>query len=101
MTTPGQPGQQPGGNGHRHPEIKLRMPESVSSGVYANSMLVQHTGQEFILDFALLTAGNGQVVARVVTSPGHMKQIAKAIEENLRKYETMYGSIASPSGTSG
>ena len=96
MATGGQPGQQSGGNGHKLPEIKLRMPEAVSAGVYANSMVVQHSLHEFILDFALVSAGNGQVVARVITSPGHMKQIVKAIEENIQKYEDTYGPIPSP-----
>ncbi len=77
------------------------MPEAVGAGVYANSMVVQHTAQEFILDFALLSAGSGQVVARVITSPGHMKQIAKAIEENIHKYEEMHGPIPTPPGRVG
>ena len=97
MSISGQSGQpEHGGNGHRVPEIKLRMPESMSGGVYANSMVIQHSAQEFILDFALMTSGNGQVVSRVITSPGHMKQIAKAIEENLQKYEETYGPIPQP-----
>jgi hypothetical protein len=101
MATPGQQPQPPSGNGQRHQELKLRIPEAVSTGVYANSMVVQHTAQEFILDFALLSAGNGQVVARVITSPGHMKQIAKAIDENLQKFEEMYGPIPTPPGRMG
>jgi hypothetical protein len=101
MATPAQPGQPPSGNGGKHPEFKLRMPEAVSGGVYANSMVVQHTAQEFVLDFALLTAGQGQVVSRVITSPGHMKQIARAIDENLQKYEQMFGPIPAPPGKSG
>ena len=72
------------------------MPESLSAGVYANSMVIQHSAQEFILDFALVMAGNGQIVSRVITSPGHMKLIAKAIEENIQKYEEMYGPIQPP-----
>ncbi len=98
---PGQPGQPPSGNGQKHSELKLRMPESVSAGVYANSMVIQHSGQEFILDFVLMTAGNGQVVSRVITSPAHMKQIAKAIDENIQKYEQMFGPIATPPGHGG
>ena len=98
MAIPGQPGQPPSGNGHRHSEMKLRMPEAVSAGTYANSMVVQHSAQEFILDFALISAGTGQIVARVITSPGHMKQIAKAIEDNIQKYEEMYGPIPTPPG---
>ena len=85
-----------GGNGHKLPEIKLRMPEAVSAGVYANTMLIQHTAHEFLLDFALVTGGNGQVVARVITSPTHMKQMVKAMEENVHKYEAVHGTIVPP-----
>jgi Protein of unknown function (DUF3467) len=93
----GQPAHQgSGGNGRRMPEIKLRMPEAVSGGVYANTMLIQHTPQEFVLDFALVTGGNGQIVARVITSPTHMKQMLKAMEENVHKYEAVYGPIVPP-----
>ena len=93
MATMGTPGREQGGNGRQRPEIKLRIPEAVSAGVYANSMVIQHTAQEFVLDFALMTAGNGQVVARVITSPAHMRQIVKAIEENIAKYEQTHGPI--------
>ena len=86
-----------GGNGHKRPELKLRMPEQVAAGVYANSLVVQHTTQEFILDFAMITGGNGQIVARVITSPGHMKRIIKAVEENIQRYESNHGPIAPPS----
>jgi hypothetical protein len=90
-------GNQPsGGNGRKMPEIKLRMPDEVSRGVYANTMLIQHSAQEFILDFALVMAGNGQVVARVITSPTHMKHILKAMEENVHKYEASHGRILPP-----
>jgi hypothetical protein len=89
--------QASGGNGHKRPEIKLRMPEQVAAGVYANSLMVQHTAQEFIMDFAMITGGNGQVVARVITSPGHMKRVVQAMEENIQRYETTHGPIVSPS----
>jgi len=85
-----------GGNGHRIPEIKLRMPEAVSAGVYANTMLIQHTTHEFVLDFALVTGGNGQVVARVITSPAHMRQMVNAMEDNVHKYEAAQGRIVPP-----
>jgi hypothetical protein len=72
------------------------MSEQVAAGVYANSLVVQHTGQEFIMDFAMVTGGNGQVVARVITSPGHMKRVVQAMEENIQRYETTHGPIVPP-----
>ncbi|NLV71245.1 MAG: DUF3467 domain-containing protein [Actinobacteria bacterium] len=82
-----------GSNGHKRTDLKLRVPEQVAGGAYANSMMVQHTASEFVMDFAMVMGGNGQVVARVVTSPGHMKHIVAALTENIRKYEAAHGPI--------
>ncbi len=87
----GTPGS--GGNGHKKPELKLHMPEHLAGGAYANSMVVHHSIDEFILDFAMVMGGRGQVVSRVVTSPYHMKRVLAALEENVRKYESQYGPI--------
>ena len=82
-----------GGNGHKRPGLKLRMPERLTGGVYANSLVVHHGPGEFVLDWALLTGGAGEIVARVITSPGHMKKVLSALDENVRKYEAQYGLI--------
>jgi len=89
-----------GGNGHKKTEIKLRMSEQVGAGVYANSMMVQHTADEFVLDFAIITGGRGSIVARVITSPAHMRRIVAALEDNVKKYESLHGPIK-PSATGG
>jgi hypothetical protein len=81
------------GNGHKRPGLKIRMPERLTCGVYANSLVVHHGPGEFMLDWALLSGGAGEIVARVITSPGHMKRVIGALEENVRKYEAQYGPI--------
>jgi hypothetical protein len=35
----------------------------------------------------------GAVTARVIVSPGHMKRILKALQDNIMKYENTYGTI--------
>jgi hypothetical protein len=85
-----------GGNGHKRPGLKLRMPERLTAGVYANSLVVHHGPGEFVMDWALLAGGSGEIVARIVTNPGHMKRVIAALEENVHKYEAQYGMIASP-----
>lgn len=89
----GVPAAPGGGNGHKRAELKLRVPEQLAGGVYANSMMVQHSHSEFIMDFAMVIGGNGQVVARVVTSPTHMRRIVEALADNVRKYEATHGPI--------
>jgi Protein of unknown function (DUF3467) len=90
-----------GGNGGKRTEINLRMPEQIAGGVYANGMMVQHTADEFVLDFAMVMAGTGTVVSRVVTSPGHAKRIAEALQENIAKYEAAHGPIRRSGGPPG
>ena len=69
------------------------MDDAVMKGVYANMMQVAHNREEFVLDFMNVLPPSGSVTARVITSPGHLKRIAKALAENLKRYEEAYGEI--------
>ena len=74
-------------------KIKLNFPANLQAGVYANSMLVTHTKEEFVMDFSFITPPMGTVTARVISSPGHIKRIISALLENVKKYETKFGTI--------
>ena len=74
-------------------EIKVHIPSEVKGGVYANNMIVQHTKEEFILDFLMVAPPEGTVNSRVIVSPGHMKRIFEALGDNIAKYEKDFGSI--------
>lgn len=74
-------------------EIKIKIPDGVAGGRYSNMMGVQHTATEFIMDFAFVSGGVGEVVARVITSPSHMKRIIAALQENVARYEHTFGKI--------
>lgn len=75
-------------------EIKLRVPESVQAGTYANNTLVSHTREEFMMDFIMLAPPGGTVVSRVVVSPAHFKRLIATLQDNLEKYETNFGPIS-------
>ena len=92
-TSPGEGVPVSGGNGHKRAQIKLRLPESLAGGVYANSMMVHHTATEFILDFAMVVGETGTVVSRVITSPAHAKKIVAALKDNVAKYEATFGPL--------
>lgn len=77
----------------RPKEIRVDFPKELHGGVYSNNMVVAHTKEEFIMDFLMVTPSSGTVTARVIVSPGHMKRIYKALEENISKYEQKFGSI--------
>jgi len=74
-------------------EIPVNMPQEMQAGVYANNMMVTHNKEEFVMDFIFMDPQMGSVVSRVVSSPGHMKRIVSALEENLKKYEMRFGTI--------
>ena len=74
-------------------EIKIKITDEVLKGVYANNMAVTHTKEEFVLDFINIFPPGGIVNARVITSPGHLKRIIAALQDNMRKYEGKFGEI--------
>jgi hypothetical protein len=74
-------------------EVKINFPPELQGGVYSNNMVVSHTKEEFILDFLMVAPPAGAVTARVVVSPGHMKRILSALQDNISKYERNFGTI--------
>jgi hypothetical protein len=75
-------------------EIQVKFPDHLQGGVYANNMVVSHTKEEFVMDFLMVAPPAGSVTARVIVSPGHMKRVVAALQENVSKYEGMFGEIA-------
>ncbi len=81
-------------------QISIQSDPQAAAGVYANLMLVSHRKEEFVLDFLFVhpqRASDGQSLAslrsRVITSPEHVKRIARALQENIRRYEEKFGII--------
>ena len=74
-------------------EIRVDFPKELIGGVYSNNMAVSHTKEEFIMDFLMIAPPSGAVTARVIVSPGHIKRIAKALGDNIARYEKKFGTI--------
>jgi hypothetical protein len=74
-------------------EIKVNFPEKLQGGVYSNNMIVTHTREEFVMDYLMVVPPAGAVTARIIVSPGHMKRIVAALNENIQKYEQKFGTI--------
>lgn len=73
--------------------INIKISDETLKGVYSNTMQVLHTKEEFVMDFMNIVPPTGIVNARIITSPGHMKRIVRALQENLSKYEAKFGTI--------
>lgn len=74
-------------------QIQIKADDQTAKGNYANLMFINHTKEEFVLDFANVMPPQGALVARIFTSPGHAKRILKALEENIGNYEKQFGKI--------
>lgn len=77
----------------KQPQVQIKISDDMAKGQYANMMMVNHNKQEVVLDFIAFLPPLAQVVSRVITSPVHLKQIIKALTENLEKYESNFGKV--------
>jgi hypothetical protein len=75
-------------------EIKVKIADDVLKGGYANTLLVAHSAEEFVLDFILSLPPQAVCNARVIVHPGHLKRIIAALQQNLALYEAKHGAVA-------
>jgi len=87
-TPPGAPGAQP-------VQVQIEIDPSVANGVFVNFAMVNHTDSEFTMDLLYLhpEAPRATVRARAILTPRHMKRLLLAMQENLTRYESMFGTV--------
>jgi Protein of unknown function (DUF3467) len=73
--------------------LNVKISDDELKGRYSNLLRIAHTREEFILDFINLLPPQGIVTARILTSPGHLKRIIRALSANLDRYEQTFGSV--------
>jgi hypothetical protein len=73
--------------------LNVKISDDELKGRYSNLLRIAHTREEFILDFINLLPPQGIVSARIITSPGHLKRIIRALSANLERYEQAFGVI--------
>ena len=76
-------------------QLKVEVKEPESDGIYSNMALIVHSPQEFVIDFARITPGaqKAKVYSRIIMTPAHAKMLHRALEENLKKFESAHGQI--------
>lgn len=76
-------------------QLSINLSPEVATGKYANMAVIAHGPEEFIMDFIAMLPNmpQAQVVARVVQTPANTKKLLYALQENISKYEKMYGTI--------
>ena len=73
--------------------LQVSTGDEMSRGRYSNNLLVAHSPEEFILDWLVNTPNGAHLTARVIVSPGHLKRIIAALQDNLQKYEDKFGPV--------
>jgi hypothetical protein len=77
------------------PPIQLQLDDDVAQGTYSNLVLINHTENEFLLDFAFFAPGapRAKVRARIISSPRHTKRLLRALQKNVERFEERFGEI--------
>ncbi len=76
-------------------QVQIELDPAVANGVFVNFAMVNHTETEFTLDLLYLQpqAPRATVRARAILTPKHMKRLLLAMQENLAKYEKVFGTV--------
>jgi hypothetical protein len=74
-------------------QIQVKITDEILKGVYSNMLQASHNKEEFVLDFMNILPPSGIINSRVIVSPGHMKRILTALQENVKRYEEQFGKI--------
>ena len=77
------------------PRIQLQMDDAIAQGMYSNLVMINHSENEFLLDFAFMQPGNprARVQGRIISSPRHTKRLLRALQTNIERYEQRFGVI--------
>ncbi|NCA84474.1 MAG: DUF3467 domain-containing protein [Clostridia bacterium] len=76
-------------------QINIDLPEDIAEGIYANLAIITHSRSEFVIDFVKMLPGipKAKVKSRIILTPQHAKRLARALQDNLKKFESMHGAI--------
>jgi hypothetical protein len=76
-------------------QVQIEIDPAVANGVFVNFAMVNHTDSEFTLDLLYLhpEAPKATVRARAILTPKHMKRLLSAMQENLGRYESVFGVV--------
>ena len=72
---------------------QIKIADNIPGAEYANAMQVGHNKDEFRTMFLNIFPPSGRVTGKIITTPGHMKRIVRALQENIKQYEEKFGEI--------
>lgn len=81
-------------NKDQHP-LNIELSEEMADGIYSNLAIITHSNAEFVVDFVNVMPGipKAKVKSRIILTPQHAKRFLKALTDNIKKYESLNGTI--------
>lgn len=80
---------------NKQQQINIELTEEVADGIYANLAVINHSASEFIVDFIKIMPGvpKAKVKSRIILTPQHAKRLVRALNDNVKRFESVHGVI--------
>lgn len=77
-------------------QLNIEISEETAEGIYSNLAVISHSPTEFVVDFIRMMPNMPQakVKSRIILTPQHAKRLLKALQDNVRRYESQNGTIS-------
>ena len=77
----------------KNTKINIELDEKTAEGVYSNLAIINHSVSEFVIDFISVMPGTpkNKVKSRIIITPQHAKKLAKALNDNINRFENNFG----------
>lgn len=84
-------------------QINIELSDEIAEGIYSNLAIITHSHSEFVVDFVKLMPGvqKAKVKSRIILTPEHAKRLYKALADNIKKFESIHGTIKESTGGDG
>ncbi|TNE34697.1 DUF3467 domain-containing protein [bacterium] len=75
--------------------LNIEISDEISQGTYSNLAIIAHSKAEFVIDFTRVLPGTpkAKVHSRIIMTPQHAKMLARALNDNIGKFEAANGEI--------
>ena len=76
-------------------QLNIELSEEIAQGIYSNLAVITHSSSEFVVDFVRIMPGvpKANVKSRIILTPEHAKRLLLALQDNIKKYEAVNGTI--------
>jgi len=76
-------------------QVQVELDPEIAQGMYVNMAMVNYSENEFTLDFIYVQpqGAKAKVRSRVISGAKHTKRLLMALQDSVKKYEQMHGTI--------